>query len=208
MGRSAGKLGGDLSIHGTDDGVDHPASGACGGGCGLDFLPGKCNHRLSKRHFLSDGRGYQHLPALAGPLADGAPSHHAFGRTPAGCNRARAVKAGIPGGSVKAPGVANLPSYACITYDETPHPPPCGPPSPQGRGIEIRITTLNRGERGDRKAVGEGSFRRPSDFDETPGFTPPHGAAKWRHKAAATILSDSPPGPRDQKGSLISRYAA
>src|SRR5271157_1557537 len=42
---------------------------------------------------------------------------------------------------------------------KTPHPPPCGPPSPQGRGIEIKITALSQGERGDRKAVGEGSLR-------------------------------------------------
>jgi hypothetical protein len=54
----------------------------------------------------------------------------------------------------------------------TPHPPPCGPPSPlgrgieikitaplpQGRGIEIKITALSLGERGDRKAVGEGGL--------------------------------------------------
>src|SRR5271157_406366 len=43
--------------------------------------------------------------------------------------------------------------------EKTPHPPPCGPPSPQRRGIEIKITALSRRERGDRKAVGEGSLR-------------------------------------------------
>jgi hypothetical protein len=33
-------------------------------------------------------------------------------------------------------------------------------PSPQGRGKRIKNPALSRGERGDRKAVGEGSFVR------------------------------------------------
>ncbi len=49
-----------------------------------------------KRLFLGAGGGHQHLLAPPGPLADGASSHHAFGRTPAGCNRTRAVAAGLP----------------------------------------------------------------------------------------------------------------
>src|SRR5271157_596218 len=64
-------------------------------------------------------------------------------------------------GSVKAPDVAYLQSYGYITHEGTPHPPPCGPPSPQWRGIEIRIEALSPGERGDRKAVGEGSISSP-----------------------------------------------
>ena len=39
-----------------------------------------------------------------------------------------------PQGSVKVAGVAYRYGHACITRDETPHPPPCGPPSPEGRG--------------------------------------------------------------------------
>src|SRR5208337_1199584 len=39
-----------------------------------------------------------------------------------------------------------------------PHPPPCGPPlSPQERERN-RVIALSQGERGDRKAVGEGSL--------------------------------------------------
>ena len=35
------------------------------------------------------------------------------------------------------------------------------------RGIKIKIAALSLGERGDRKAVGEGYFSSPSDFDGT-----------------------------------------
>ena len=48
-------------------------------------------------------------------------------------------------GPIKVPGVAYPQSYARITYEDTPHSPPCGPPSPHGRGIEIRITALSQG---------------------------------------------------------------
>jgi len=37
-------------------------------------------------------------------------------------------------GSVKVMGVAYRHGHKCITGEVTPHPPPCGPPSPQGRG--------------------------------------------------------------------------
>ena len=40
------------------------------------------------------------------------------------------------------------------------------PLSPR-RGIKIKTSALSLGERGDRKAVGEGSLSTPSDFDGT-----------------------------------------
>jgi hypothetical protein len=52
-----------------------------------------------------------------------------------------------PQGSVKVAGVAYRYGHACITRDETPHPPPCGPPSPQGRETKIKITALSPRER-------------------------------------------------------------
>src|SRR5271157_3597385 len=41
-------------------------------------------------------------------------------------------------GSVKVPRVEYLESYGYITHEGTPHPPPCGPPSPRGRGGTAR----------------------------------------------------------------------
>ena len=48
-------------------------------------------------------------------------------------------------GSVKVAGARYLRGHECITREETPHPPPCGPPSPQGRGREIKITPFSQG---------------------------------------------------------------
>ena len=58
----------------------------------------------------------------------------------------------IPRGSVKVTGVAYRHGHKCITREETPHPPPCGPPSPRGEG-------------GRRRRAGEGSLSTPLDFD-------------------------------------------
>ena len=50
----------------------------------------------------------------------------------------------------------------------TPHPPPCGPPSPRGEGSDFDFYPSPAGERGDRKAVGEGSLRAwPKRFFHT-----------------------------------------
>jgi len=100
-------------------------------------------------------------------------------------------------GSIKVARVACLQGHVCIAHEETPHPhdlqnvgppPPCGPPSPQGRGLEINITPLSprerarnqyypslpkgegwksksqpspRGEGARRRRAGEGSFSTP-----------------------------------------------
>jgi len=47
--------------------------------------------------------------------------------------------------SVKVAGVACVHGHDCISREETPRPPPCSSPSPQGRGREIKITTLSQG---------------------------------------------------------------
>jgi hypothetical protein len=87
-------------------------------------------------------------------------------------NDIRALPAGLcntffPQGSVKVPGDTPFQSGESGTRKETPHPPPCGPPSPLARGKQIKTIALSLGERGDRKAVGEGAFPVPSDFDGT-----------------------------------------
>jgi hypothetical protein len=70
-------------------------------------------------------------------------------------------------GSVKVAGVACLHRHDSITREESPHPPPCGPASPQDRGIEIKITALSWGRGGPTDEVGEGTFSSRFAFDGT-----------------------------------------
>jgi hypothetical protein len=63
-------------------------------------------------------------------------------------------------GPVKVAGVAYLEGHVCITHEETPHPSRrCGTPSPQGRGIEIKITALSQGRGPDGEGQVTGLFQ-------------------------------------------------
>jgi hypothetical protein len=80
------------------------------------------------------------------------------------------VPARHPQGPVKVLASACSQCYESLIRKETPHPPPCGSPSPQGRGFLFDLISLSLGERGDRKAVGEGSLASPRTLTEP-----------WRH---------------------------
>jgi hypothetical protein len=49
--------------------------------------------------------------------------------------------------SVKVQGPVRRQSHEGIIREETPHPPPCGPPSPPGEGQKIEVAALSIGER-------------------------------------------------------------
>ena len=66
---------------------------------------------------------------------------------------------GNPQGSVKVAGVTYFWGHECITCEETPHPPPCGPPSPQGRGIETKTAALSQGRGGTARRWVRGPFQ-------------------------------------------------